>query len=151
VDQKGAAAANGRACVIECSTFDKLIRICKRATSSRNIHNTLDYIEVNVENHFLSQDIYTDPELDNDVEIAQMSTDASLQTSSQHVITSSQLTVDSIPVQTSVMATIDVRQPPEDSELTEIPSDRDQCELHQISRKTTNNTSMISQNVGHGL
>ena len=136
---KGASAANGRACIIECSTFDELIRICKRATGSKNGDYTLDYIDVTIKNNNVSQDINTESELENGGRLAHISSVAPIHVSSYPVIGSSQLQVDSIPIQTSVMGPIDAHQPQENSELIGIPSDGEQCKLLQISRKTTEN------------
>lgn len=36
----------GRACAIECEHLVELVRVCKRATGSRNSQYTLDYVEV---------------------------------------------------------------------------------------------------------
>ncbi|GIY52630.1 uncharacterized protein CDAR_584331 [Caerostris darwini] len=39
---------HGKACVIECDTFDEFVRICKRTTGSKNVQFTLDYVDVEV-------------------------------------------------------------------------------------------------------
>ena len=38
----------GKACIIECDNLEELVRICKRATGSRNVQYTLDCIYVEV-------------------------------------------------------------------------------------------------------
>lgn len=43
-----ARGPNGKACVIECDTFDELLRVCKRATGSKNVQYTVNYIDVRV-------------------------------------------------------------------------------------------------------
>ncbi|GFR11956.1 ATP-dependent DNA helicase [Trichonephila clavata] len=46
----GASASDthGKTCVIECSSLDDLVRVCKRATGSGNIQCTLNYIDVHM-------------------------------------------------------------------------------------------------------
>jgi hypothetical protein len=45
---KGASASDtqGKACIIECSSLDDLVRVCKRATGSCNVQYTLNYIDI---------------------------------------------------------------------------------------------------------
>ncbi|GIY28084.1 uncharacterized protein CEXT_296801 [Caerostris extrusa] len=46
--RKGSRAndSHGKACVIECDTFDEFVRICKRTTGNKNVQFTLDYVDV---------------------------------------------------------------------------------------------------------
>lgn len=43
---KGSTASNGRACAIQCDDINELHRICRRATGSRRIDYTINYIDV---------------------------------------------------------------------------------------------------------
>lgn len=43
---KSSNANNGKACVIDCTTIDELVRIRKRATSSQNVAYTMTYVAV---------------------------------------------------------------------------------------------------------
>lgn len=43
---RGATAGNGKACVIECTTIDQLVRYCHRAVGRRSQPLCLDYIQV---------------------------------------------------------------------------------------------------------
>lgn len=113
------AGLNGRACVIECDTLEELTRICKRATGSRNIQYTIDYISVHIKNDVI-EDLHTQEE----VEIQQQETNLTqlLQTLSEN-----------IEIQTSLMAPIDCVQPDVEDEL-EVHEN-----VNEIRRKTRDN------------
>ncbi|GBN09196.1 hypothetical protein AVEN_184281-1 [Araneus ventricosus] len=48
-----ARGSNRKACVIECGTFDELLRVCKRATGSKNVQYTMNYIDVHVKDNIV--------------------------------------------------------------------------------------------------
>ncbi|KAG8268496.1 hypothetical protein J6590_025814 [Homalodisca vitripennis] len=105
--QKGSRANdnNGKACVIECDNFDEFVRICKRTTGSKNVQYTLDYIDVEV------LDIHDDSE-------AETQQSAERATAASQSITSQQnLTYQTIPLQTTMMAPIDVMPPNVEDQL----------------------------------
>ncbi|KAF8771575.1 ATP-dependent DNA helicase PIF1 like protein [Argiope bruennichi] len=44
---------NGKACIIECDTFYELLRVCKRATGSKNVEYIVNYINVQVKDNII--------------------------------------------------------------------------------------------------
>lgn len=122
--QKGSRAndSNGKACIIDCDNFEEMVRICKRTTSSKNQEYTLDYIDVEV--------------FDINDELGETVSQQSIATVTEapETTTSQQeLTDQVIPLQTSVMAAIDVRQPNVEEELHVTRN------LNEITRKTKDN------------
>ncbi len=123
---KGASAANGKACIIESDNVLELKRICKRATSSRNIQFTIDYIDVHVQelsddNETLQQPVHINLHQEPDISIHQQ--DRVLQ--EEDSVT--------MGLQTYVMTPIDCVQP-DVEEILEVSQD-----LNKIIRKTTDN------------
>ncbi|GIY31477.1 ATP-dependent DNA helicase [Caerostris extrusa] len=119
-----------KACVIECDTFDEFVRICKRTTGSKNVQFTLDYVDVeDFEIHDDSKETET-----------HQSTER-VAAASQMINSQQELTDQIIPLQTSVMAPIDVMQPNVEDEIQVSRN------LNEITRKTKNNIV----NVDHEL
>ncbi|GFT74321.1 uncharacterized protein NPIL_70651 [Nephila pilipes] len=48
-----ARGPNGKESVIECDTFDELLGVCKRATGSKNVQYTMNYIDVQVKGNIV--------------------------------------------------------------------------------------------------
>ncbi|GFR18849.1 ATP-dependent DNA helicase [Trichonephila clavata] len=124
---KGAIAKdNGKACVIGCDNVDEFVRICKRATGSKNVQFTLDYIDVEIPDS-----------LESETQTRQNTERAVTET----VASPPKPTHQIIPLQTSVMDPIDIMQPNVEDELQVSRN------LNEINRKTTDNIV----NVGHEL
>lgn len=118
---------NGKACIIECDNLDEFVRICKRTTGSKNVQYTLDYVDVEV---FNVHD-----------ESKETETQSSIETIVSGTITPRQESTQIIPLQTSVMAPIDVMQPNVEDKL------QISRNLNEITRKTKDNIV----NVGNEL
>ncbi|GIY68550.1 ATP-dependent DNA helicase [Caerostris darwini] len=133
--RKGSRANDnhGKACVIECDTFDEFVRICKRTTGSKNVQFTLDYVDVEV---FEIHDDSKETETHQSTERI-----AAAAAASQMINSQQELTDQIIPLQTSVMAPIDVMQPNVEDEIQVSRN------LNEITRKTKDNIV----NVDHEL
>lgn len=111
-----ARGPNGKACVIECDTFDELLRVCKRATGSKNVQYTVNYIDVRV--------------IDNIVRNYGIDQEAATQQSGR--LETSQ--AEEVPlIQTSLMAPIDCAEPNVEDEIEISVND------NEIRRKTKDN------------
>ena len=47
---------DGRACIIECNTIEKIHRICKRSTGSHNIQYTINYVDLRQKQDIITHD-----------------------------------------------------------------------------------------------
>ncbi|GIY57521.1 ATP-dependent DNA helicase [Caerostris darwini] len=132
--RKGSRANDnhGKACVIECDTFDEFVRIRKRTTGSKNVQFTLDYVDVEV------FEIHDDSK---ETETHQSTERVAAAAASQMINFQQELTDQIIPLQTSVMAPIDVMQPNVEDEIQVSRN------LNDITRKTKDNIV----NVDHEL
>ncbi|GIY85768.1 2-oxoisovalerate dehydrogenase subunit alpha, mitochondrial [Caerostris extrusa] len=124
--------SHGKACVIECNTFDEFVKICKRTTGSKNVQFTLDYVDVE------DFEIHDDSK---ETETHQSTERVAAAAASQMINSQQELTDQIIPLQTSVMAPIDVMQVNVEDEIQVSRN------LNEITRKTKDNIV----NVDHEL
>lgn len=128
---QGAPAANGRACNIECDNIGELNRICKRATSCKNIQYTLNAIDVHIKPNII---INEQAPIDHQELIMSASDNINNDELPEPIaVNFQQSQVQSLPISSSIMAPIDAFQPDVEEEL-EVSSN-----LNEIKRKTNNN------------
>ncbi|GFS42490.1 uncharacterized protein TNIN_464351 [Trichonephila inaurata madagascariensis] len=91
---------NRKACVLECDTFDELLRVCKRATGSKNVQYTVNYIDAHVKDNIV-RNYGIDQEA-----------------ATQKIVRLQPSQAETVPlIQTSVMAPIDCSEPNVEDEI----------------------------------
>jgi PIF1-like helicase/Helitron helicase-like domain at N-terminus len=121
---------NGKACIIECDTEEELLRVIRRVLPSVNRQFSLHYIDVKNlgEIRTMTMDEYNREHEQSEQPTVNFAPEETLEAFTQHV-----------PIQTSVMAPIDVVQPDVEEVIEESSN------LNEIVRKTGNNIVNINR------
>ena len=129
----GAPAQNGKACFIECDSFEELLRICKRSISKQNAPYTLDFIDVELLDDSIATNNSTNElngSIHDNIQVDQGNSNFEI----NPIIMEDNLS-NAMTIRTSVMLYIECHQPQEQEVLQNDPQEK---QVIKILRKTTN-------------